>query len=167
MCVYKFTSKGRDTRAYTGNTLSAVGVASCAPALRVKAMGHRNARHDKTVLFIERPFLLCEFTTQDCRQQKIRRLNTFRAMVQITPAHQTRHRQDRLVVCGVVVWIDSSRPADKCVVGPTQFTPPQQTRQDYRACLSTAAAAMQADRPHAATLYATQNVNTLWTVAYD
>jgi len=49
-----------------------------------------------------------------------------------------------------------------------QFTPPHQTGQDRRACLSTAAAtqARQQLRLAAATLYATQNVNTLWSVAY-
>jgi len=31
-------------------------------------------------------------------------------------------------------------------VGPIQFTPPHQTRQDCRACLSTAAAATQASQ---------------------
>jgi len=39
-------------------------------------------------------------TTQDCRRKKIWSLNTFRAIVQFTPAHQTRHREDRLVVSG-------------------------------------------------------------------
>jgi len=54
-----------------------------------------------------------------------------------------------------------------------QFTPPHLTRQDRRACLSTAAAATQAmqaatpDRPDAATMYATHNVNMLWTFAYE
>ena len=37
-------------------------------------------------------------------------------MVQFTPAYQTRHRQDRLVVTGVVVWNESARPPDKCVL---------------------------------------------------
>jgi len=32
-----------------------------------------------------------------------------------TAAHQTRHRQDRLVASGVAVWIESARPPDKCV----------------------------------------------------
>jgi len=40
-------------------------------------------------------------TTQDCRRQKIwSKLNTFSAIVQFTPAHQTRHREDRLVLSG-------------------------------------------------------------------
>jgi len=34
------------------------------------------------------------------RRQKILSLNTFRAIVQFTPAHQTRHRQHCLVVSG-------------------------------------------------------------------
>ena len=37
---------------------------------------------------------------QDCRRQKTRTLNTFRAIVQFTPLRQTRHRQDRLVLSG-------------------------------------------------------------------
>jgi len=48
-----------------------------------------------------------------------------------------------------------------------QVTPPQQTRQDCRACPSTAAVtqARQAATPSRPT--ATQNVDTLWTAAYD
>ena len=56
-------------------------------------------------------------TTQGCRRQKIWSLNTFKAIVRFMPAHQTRHRQDRLVVSGVAVWIGSARPTDKCVLG--------------------------------------------------
>ena len=57
-----------------------------------------------------------------------------------------------------------------------QFIPPHQTRQDCRACLSTAAVTQARqkatpspppDLPHAATLHATQNVNTLWTVSCE
>jgi len=39
-------------------------------------------------------------TTQDCCRQKMWSLNTFRAIVQFTSAHKTRHRQDRLVASG-------------------------------------------------------------------
>ena len=42
-------------------------------------------------------------------------MNTFRAIVQLTPAHQTRYRQDRLVVSVVSVWTESARPLDKYV----------------------------------------------------
>jgi len=35
-----------------------------------------------------------------CRRQKICSRNTFRTIVQFTPAHQTQHRQDGLVVSG-------------------------------------------------------------------
>jgi len=51
----------------------------------------------------------------DCRRQKIWSLNTFTAIVQFTPAHRTRHRQDGLL-SGVAVWIESARPPDKCVL---------------------------------------------------
>ena len=108
-----------------------------------------------------------------------------------------------LVASRRAVWIESARQPDRCVlclvcrsvsggaVRPPdslrlrtilsggQSTPPHQTRQDCRACQSTAAAATQArqaatpSRPTAhtqrrCTMYTTQNVNTLWTAAlYD
>jgi len=53
----------------------------------------------KTVLSVSRVNWIPP-TTQDCRRQKIWSLNTFRAVVQFTPARQTRRRQDRLVVSG-------------------------------------------------------------------
>ena len=82
---------------------------------------------------------------------------------------QTRHRQDCFVVSGVAVWLESGptarqvrsvsglcrsvsggavRPPDalrhRTHLPGGQFTPPHQTRQDWRACLSTATAATQA-----------------------
>ena len=51
----------------------------------------------------------------DCRRQKIWSLNTFTAIVQFTPAHRTRHRQDGLL-SGVAVWIESARPLDNYVL---------------------------------------------------
>jgi len=77
----------------------------------LKANSHRYARHEKTVLSVSRPLRQIKSinqsavwigfqTTQDCRRKKIWSLNTFRAIVQFTPAHQTRHREDRLVVSG-------------------------------------------------------------------
>ena len=84
------------------------------------------------------------WTTQDCHRQKIRSLNTFRAIVQFPPARHTRHRQDCFVVSDVAVWIESARPPDRCVLRRSVHTAtPDKTRQDCRACQSTAAAATQ------------------------
>jgi len=76
---------------------------------RLKANSYHHARHDETVLSVWRPLRRREL---DFRQrktvadpQKIWSLNTSRAIVQFTPAHRTRLRQDRLVVSGVAVWI--------------------------------------------------------------
>ena len=64
---------------------------------------------DTTKLFlsVSRPLQRCELdsrqfkTDADGKFEHV--LNTFRAIVQFTLAHQTRHRQDRLVVSGVAV----------------------------------------------------------------
>jgi len=82
---------------------------------------------------------------------------------------QTQHRQDCFVVSGAAVWLESGPTARQVrsvsglcrsvsggAVRPPgalrrrthlpggQFTPPHQTRQDWRACLSTATAETQA-----------------------
>ena len=80
---------------------------------------HRQARPDKTVQnspvsVVAASAMWIEFsTTQDCRRQEIRSLNTLIAIVQFTPA---RHWQDCFVVSGVAVWIESARPPDRCVL---------------------------------------------------
>ena len=80
---------------------------------------HRQARPDKTVQnspvsVVAASAMWIEFsTTQDCRRQEIRSLNTLTAIVQFTPA---RHWQDCFVVSGVAVWIESARPPDRCVL---------------------------------------------------
>jgi len=54
-------------------------------------------------------------TTQDCRRRKILSLNTFGATVQFTSPHQTRHRQDRLVVSGVHGGMNWALPFNQIV----------------------------------------------------
>ena len=78
----------------------------------IKANLHRHARHDKAVLYVSRPPSVAWTgfpTMQVRRRQTIWSLNTFRAIVQFTSARQTRHGQNRLVVSGVAVWIESTR----------------------------------------------------------
>jgi len=115
----------------------------------VKADSHHHARHVKTFLCRVRFGCVNGFpTTRDCRRQKIWSLNTFRARP--NSHRHTRHDTDRTVLRGCVNWVGPSarqvRSASECVgrrsatagrtdakricqvVGPTQFTPPHQTR---------------------------------------
>jgi len=63
---------------------------------------HRHARHDKTVLSVSRPLRRCEL---DSRQLKLTPTENLKSEHvhsnrPFTSAHQTRHRQDRLVLVG-------------------------------------------------------------------
>jgi len=70
----------------------------------IKANSHRHARHDQTILSVSRPLQRCELDSRQLKTVADRKfvlsLNTFIAIVQFTLAHETRRRQDRLVVSG-------------------------------------------------------------------
>jgi len=78
----------------------------------IKANSHCPATHDKTLLSVLCPLRWYELDSQQLKTvaDRTRSLNTFRAIVQFTPAHQTQQRQDHFVVSGVAVWIESARP---------------------------------------------------------
>jgi len=67
----------------------------------LKLYSHRHARHDKTLVCVASTSAVWFgfSTTQDCRRPKMWSLDAFRAIVQFTPAHHTRH--DRLVASGI------------------------------------------------------------------
>jgi len=123
-------------------------------------------RHNKTVLSVSRPLWRCELDGRQLKTVADRKFEVWTRSEQSSNkqlTHQTRHRQDRLVVSGMAVWIWVG-PTGRQVCSASECVGRRRHCRCYRRTHSDAERTRQnktvafacrppPDRPHATTLY--------------
>ena len=119
--------------------------------LPVKANSHRHARHDTDRTVSSCPVWRCELS------RTARQVRSISGLHRSVSSGAVRPPDDAERTCPAVNSHSHTRQ-DKTVTPACRPPPRRGQAGSY---------AQPPDRLHAATLYATQNVNTMWTVAYN